>query len=1050
MLHRLTVPSYFGGLPGGYDYINNAISGTPAFADGQKAGGPNAGTYFVAFGEDATSADANRANQALAQNTDFLDDLFHRDLAQVTVTANVGPTGSPTPSITLVGPGIFLGISVFTPLTELFQITDANDNDIEVSGVKVRVASISGGSVGGGFSSGSVTLTLNISIPTGATYHVYYGSRTNLATLPADALFADRLGRGDSADFEDFVKQISAPGTVGSNVLGLVSAVFATPDGTRLAQSPTMSFEVDPNDSGASFRSILTRTRGSTVNAAFIHQLLDDPTSTHLAGIIASSNLLGTGNVSFGAPNGTVFLADGNLTAPTNFIPAIPLDSATSAEGDQWLRTLDQLPTAGSPGTHPDSILKKLNARWSCTVGDGVNTFGDFNGANGLDHAIAFYVASGAASGRISVKSGTYTMNNAYTVTGNLIIEGHHAYTTFVNVNVGALLTMTTAGVVDLRSMTMTSTGAGGVAVGCTTGGIRLSDMVIVDLAVVAVNPGLLPGGISFHAQRCTFRVITPTNAGVAIEVSDGLLHAGFFFDECFFWCSDGTSPVVIAPTGASGGSISNVRSRDCSYILGGTATVSGDLQYNTGIIAITGVGQPASVLTVTDVTWQKCNATVVTSLANAILFYISPVANGMTDASHLTNIGTITMDDCNWFSPPVASAFSPGFVCAQAIRLRNSNLAGTGTGGNAQTVSAGVAVGQTVPTADWGQFTFSIGFTSYFFTGDIGFEMENIAFANFSQHSSSCDLRLELPPTATTLNRGSASKIKNVRFSGYLATGTGTSPNYRVNIDTTFGIGGDLNATIENMALQGVAGTSTNRWTTNGIFGLQPARGLELVQCYAGYFSPASGGNSEVGYYVNYGAASADWVITLRDCRAIHMGSGLVTALGSGSSAILDGFAIIGGEYSHNNGAGIFLNAFKMGDVRVTGTRCISNAGTGIIALFQTTGIYSTVLNQMVSIRDNYCMGNFADAEQIAIVAEGQLPRFEVFGNKCFKGADGSLAGLRVTANLATTPAAPSSPGLYPLQGFETGVHAFGTGSGTDISNGFPTMYNQALLQTP
>ena len=63
--HRLGVPSYFGGLPGGYDYINNAISGTPANADGAKSGGPNAGTYFVAFGEDATSSDFNRANKAL-------------------------------------------------------------------------------------------------------------------------------------------------------------------------------------------------------------------------------------------------------------------------------------------------------------------------------------------------------------------------------------------------------------------------------------------------------------------------------------------------------------------------------------------------------------------------------------------------------------------------------------------------------------------------------------------------------------------------------------------------------------------------------------------------------------------------------------------------------------------------------------------------------------------------------------------------------------------------------------------------------------------------
>jgi hypothetical protein len=1049
MFHRLTTPSYFGGLPAGYDYINNAVSGTPAFADGQKSGGPNAGTYFVAFGEDATSADANRASQALATNTDFIDDLLHRDLAEVTVTANVGPTGSPTPSVTLVGPGIFLGISAFTPLTELFQITDANDNDIQVGGAKIVVASISGGSVGGGFSAGNVTLTLNLSIPTGATYRVYYGSRTNLATLPADAFFADRLGRGDTADFEDFVKQVSTPGVVGATVTSLSASIFTTPDGTRLAQSPLMTFSVDPNDSGSPTRSVLTLTRDNTIHALILHQLLDDPTGTVHPGIISGSYLQPTGGGAFGVPNGTLFLEDGNLTPPTHFVAAIPLTSATASEGDQWVRTLEQLPTAGSL-TSPDSLLKKLNARWSCTVGDGVNTFGDFNGALGLDHAIAFYVASGAASGHISVKSGTYTMNNTYTVTGNLVIEGHHAYTTFLNVGVGDLLVMDTAGVIDLRSMTMTSTASGGVAVECLLGGVRLTDMVLVDLAILVANPGLLPGGISFHAQRCTFRVLTAANAGVFVELGDGLVHSGFFFDECFFWCSDGTAPVVMGPNGASGGTVSNVRFRDCAYILGGTATLTSDLQYNTGLIAITGAAEPASVFTVTDVTWEKCNATVVTSLANSILFYISPVAPGNTNLAHLTNIGTVTMDNCNWLSPLAASAFSPGFICAQVIRIRNTNFTGTQHGGNAQTVSAGLAVGNTFSAADWGQFTFSIGFSGFFIPGDLGFEMDNVSFSAFNQQSSACDVRFELPPTPTTLSRSTSTKIKNVRFSNYVTTGSGAAPNYRLNIDSTFGISGEVNATLENVVIQGIAGSGTTRWATNGVFGIQPMSGVELVHCYSSYFRPGSGSNLETGYYINYGAVSASYGIVLRNCKALNTGVGLVVPTGSSSSATLDNLRILGGEYSNNAGAGILLGGWNMGDVQVIGTRCVNNGGAGIIGIFQTTGIYSTVLDQMISIRDNYCLGNFSDGAQIAIGAEGQVPRFEIFGNKCFKAADGSLAHIQVTANLATTPTGLGTPGDYPLLGVETGIAAFGNAASTDLVSGQNMMFNQAVLLSP
>ena len=191
IFHRLTVPTYFGGLPAGFDYINNAISGTPANADGQKSAGPNVGTYFIAFGEDATSSDANRPNVALATNTDYLDNLLHQDIAINTRTGDTTP-GSPVASITITGPNIFLGVLTDT-LQDVFHITDTNDEDIEVSGTQVLVASITGGTLGGGFSTGNVTLTLNISIPTGQAYRVWYGTRSNLATLPADAFTTLRI-----------------------------------------------------------------------------------------------------------------------------------------------------------------------------------------------------------------------------------------------------------------------------------------------------------------------------------------------------------------------------------------------------------------------------------------------------------------------------------------------------------------------------------------------------------------------------------------------------------------------------------------------------------------------------------------------------------------------------------------------------------------------------------------------------------------------------------------------------------------------------------------
>jgi hypothetical protein len=182
--HRLAVPSYFGGLPGGYDYINNALAGTPSFV--------NAGTYFIAFGEDATSADANRPSKALAENTDYLDNLLHRDIAVPVRTSDaVGPAAG----VLLTGPGIFMGL-VGAQLKDLFHVTSDTDEDLEVGGVQIVITGAvdSGGVLlGGGFSLGNVTLTFNLPIPGGQGYHLYYAVRSNFATFPADGLTSTRI-----------------------------------------------------------------------------------------------------------------------------------------------------------------------------------------------------------------------------------------------------------------------------------------------------------------------------------------------------------------------------------------------------------------------------------------------------------------------------------------------------------------------------------------------------------------------------------------------------------------------------------------------------------------------------------------------------------------------------------------------------------------------------------------------------------------------------------------------------------------------------------------
>ena len=194
VFHRLATPGYFGGLPAGYDMIN---AGNAA-ADGAKVGAPNEGTYFIGFGEDATSRRFNRGLQALAQNTDALDDLLHRDLVRMTRTADVRALSVQT-SITLPA-GAYLGppglTSTLRNLALLFTIRDSNDRPIRdaVFGTDVTTVTVTpagGDAIGGGFSANPVQLNTT-SIPSGTNYRVYYGVRQSLATFDASTPLEER------------------------------------------------------------------------------------------------------------------------------------------------------------------------------------------------------------------------------------------------------------------------------------------------------------------------------------------------------------------------------------------------------------------------------------------------------------------------------------------------------------------------------------------------------------------------------------------------------------------------------------------------------------------------------------------------------------------------------------------------------------------------------------------------------------------------------------------------------------------------------------------
>lgn len=219
--HRLTVPSYTGGLPSGYDYVNNAVVGTPAPAEGARIGGPSAGTYFFSTGDDATAPYANRGLAALAQNTDYLDDLFRRDLA-TPIRADVAGGGSTVSSFVLPA-NTFVGVPG-TPNTPegigtFISITDEDGQPL-FNGSRCLVTSITGAAVGSNFSVGAITCTVSPVIPASTNYRIYYGTKSNLATMAIDTIMVQGGGGGGGG---------SGGGAPGGPAGGALSGIYPDP-----------------------------------------------------------------------------------------------------------------------------------------------------------------------------------------------------------------------------------------------------------------------------------------------------------------------------------------------------------------------------------------------------------------------------------------------------------------------------------------------------------------------------------------------------------------------------------------------------------------------------------------------------------------------------------------------------------------------------------------------------------------------------------------------------------------------------------------------------
>ena len=244
-IHRFFDPAYylgggaFPGVIGGitYDRINVVSGGVggagSAQADAAKVGGVNPGTYWVSFGEDATSLNTNRGFRALSENSDTFDDILHQD----TVLPKLLPLVLGAPANTFTLPlDTYLGPTALAltaaNLETLITITDTSGDEIMdvATGLKVRLISIAGfpNSPAPPFLPAPAVATLSANLSPGS-YLIHIGLRTNLATASQD-YYGFRFGEDHRvpALIQNLFRVLRAPAAIGEiwNTTPFTSTIY--------------------------------------------------------------------------------------------------------------------------------------------------------------------------------------------------------------------------------------------------------------------------------------------------------------------------------------------------------------------------------------------------------------------------------------------------------------------------------------------------------------------------------------------------------------------------------------------------------------------------------------------------------------------------------------------------------------------------------------------------------------------------------------------------------------------------------------------------------
>lgn len=367
----------------------------------------------------------------------------------------------------------------------------------------------------------------------------------------------------------------------------------------------------------------------------------------------SAPRLLMSGDAVIATPDDRMTLSDGNIYGNTigeNYLSG-------SYNGAQYLRHAELDATDYDDAY---SIMQSLNARATVTCGDGVNTFGDFNGTYALQAAINFIeTAIPGASATIFLKAGVYKASSAIITSLNLSIigasqsDGTHAAVIYNPTTAGNTITINRSGGNGSLYLKNVLIGFDGSAT-WTNHSIVSNDgapIVAEDCYIKQIKFNNPTAPSSPYAIQGVFKRCRINNSGYsfmpAVTLDNVIGGHKIVFEDCAFTANYGLSKMIYikAPDAlSSAATFDGLRFLRCKFRLSYTTKTSSNLTINTGLIDLhPGVGTAGNNdarqnkgLIVKDVTFEQCDVVIHSPSSGLnVLLHLLPTANGTNaDAS--------------------------------------------------------------------------------------------------------------------------------------------------------------------------------------------------------------------------------------------------------------------------------------------------------------------------------------------------------------------------------------------------------------------------------